>query len=237
MAHRVLAPSSPYTQPDPSPSTSSGGYLLATRPASPTKVPIPLPHFTASNTLQQEQGKENNSRYSHPPTALSPPTPNTAYSIQSPTAPISSPKLSYTVAAAPPPTFYSSSRPSPASTSSSSAASAVPHYNNNNNNMHYHRPTGHTQAYSTAEPTMTQLLANQPSGIGQSYASRMQDRDSTMANATGVVSRRKGQGFKEWEKVRLNSAEVKRKADVAQLCQLPSWTLGAELRLAAPALR
>ncbi|KPV73545.1 uncharacterized protein RHOBADRAFT_38109 [Rhodotorula graminis WP1] len=38
-----------------------------------------------------------------------------------------------------------------------------------------------------------------------------------MANATGVLSWRKGQGFKEWEKVKLASPEVKRKADVAQL--------------------
>lgn len=38
-----------------------------------------------------------------------------------------------------------------------------------------------------------------------------------MHNATGLVSWRKGQGFKEWEKQKLASTEVRRKADVAQL--------------------
>lgn len=65
---------------------------------------------------------------------------------------------------------------------------------------------------------MVQLLAEQPNAGASHYASRL-DRDSTMANATGVASWRKGQGFKEWEKAKLNSAEVKRKADVAQLCE------------------
>ena len=82
----------------------------------------------------------------------------------------------------------------------------------------YLRPVGSAQAQAAQhEPTMDQLLASQGKGLS-SYSSRMVDRDSTMSPATGVVSWRKGQGFKEWEKVRLNSAEVKRKADVAQLC-------------------
>ncbi|ORY88965.1 kinase-like domain-containing protein [Leucosporidium creatinivorum] len=81
--------------------------------------------------------------------------------------------------------------------------------------MHYHRPTASTNAYSSAEPTMTQLLAQQPTSL-TSYANRMRE-DATMGQATGVVSWRKGQGFKEWEKVRLQSPEVRRKADVAQL--------------------
>ncbi|GAA6011222.1 hypothetical protein JCM11491_006763 [Sporobolomyces phaffii] len=74
---------------------------------------------------------------------------------------------------------------------------------------HYTRPM------AKPEPTMTQLLASQPTAMAH-YA-RKHDADSTMANATGLVSWRKGQGFKEWEKHKLNSTEVKRKADVAQL--------------------
>ncbi|GAA6049271.1 hypothetical protein JCM3770_005915 [Rhodotorula araucariae] len=73
------------------------------------------------------------------------------------------------------------------------------------------------QGAAAAEPTMTQLLASQGTPLGGHYAPPRQQGDATMANATGVLSWRKGQGFKEWEKVKLNSAEVKRKADVAQL--------------------
>ncbi|KAK4700663.1 cell cycle protein kinase DBF2, partial [Phenoliferia sp. Uapishka_3] len=103
----------------------------------------------------------------------------------------------------------------------------------------YLRPVGSASAAQAAanyEPTMDQLLAGQSKGLS-SYHNRMADRDSTMSNATGVVSWRKGQGFKEWEKVRLNSAEVKRKADVAQLCSslddeaselIPSFALLAD---------
>lgn len=78
------------------------------------------------------------------------------------------------------------------------------------------------------DPTIAQLLAAQgrPAGAGgsafhypHSHATNGGPRDLTMGNATGLVSWRKGQGFKEWEKVKLESAEVKRKADVAQLCQ------------------
>jgi hypothetical protein len=72
------------------------------------------------------------------------------------------------------------------------------------------------------EPTMTQLLQSQPTSLAH-YSKRSGgggDGDSTMNNATGLLSWRKGQGFKEWEKVKLNSTEVKRKADVAQLCTL-----------------
>lgn len=106
----------------------------------------------------------------------------------------------------------------------------------------YHRPTGHQQyqAHHPAEPTMIQLLAEQPTGMS-SYPSRIiNERDATMASATaglGAMSWRKGQGFKEWEKVKLDSAEVKRKADLAQLCaclmshppplSLASWVLTA----------
>ncbi|GAA5915785.1 hypothetical protein JCM8208_003885 [Rhodotorula glutinis] len=98
---------------------------------------------------------------------------------------------------------------------------------------HYVRPLGGSglaQGGSTAfshrpaaEPTMTQLLATQGTALGH-YASprplphhTQSGGDATMGNATGVLSWRKGQGFKEWEKVKLASPEVKRKADVAQL--------------------
>ncbi|GAA5841991.1 hypothetical protein JCM9279_002747 [Rhodotorula babjevae] len=96
---------------------------------------------------------------------------------------------------------------------------------------HYVRPLGGSTiaqgahrppTASAAEPTMTQLLATQGTALGH-YASprplphHTQSGDATMANATGVLSWRKGQGFKEWEKVKLASPEVKRKADVAQL--------------------
>lgn len=106
---------------------------------------------------------------------------------------------------------------------------------------HYVRPLGgsglaqgggtafsHRPPHNAAEPTMTQLLATQGTALGH-YASprplahhTQSGGDATMGNATGVLSWRKGQGFKEWEKVKLASPEVKRKADVAQLCASPS---------------
>ncbi|GAA5876814.1 hypothetical protein JCM16303_006293 [Sporobolomyces ruberrimus] len=83
---------------------------------------------------------------------------------------------------------------------------------------HYTRPMpASTSTSSSAEPTMTQLLASQPTSLAHYSRRNAGDGDSTMSNATGLLSWRKGQGFKEWEKVKLNSMEVKRKADVAQL--------------------
>ena len=85
---------------------------------------------------------------------------------------------------------------------------------------HYTRPMA--KLNNQNEPTMTQLLASQPTSLAH-YSKRGGngggDGDSTMGNATGLLSWRKGQGFKEWEKLKLNSNEVKRKADVAQLCK------------------
>lgn len=90
--------------------------------------------------------------------------------------------------------------------------------------QHHQQNHGRTKGHSS-EPSVVQLLAEQPSDRG-GYISRLQqsqygnvERDSAMANAPGVVSWRKGQGFKAWEKARLESSEVRRKADVAQLCQ------------------
>lgn len=96
---------------------------------------------------------------------------------------------------------------------------------------HYTRPMpASTSTSSSAEPTMTQLLASQPTSLAHYSRRNAGDGDSTMSNATGLLSWRKGQGFKEWEKVKLNSMEVKRKADVAQLCE-PSTILLSFLRL------
>lgn len=84
------------------------------------------------------------------------------------------------------------------------------------NGNHFSRP----MPTHSNEPSVVQLLAQQPTERG--YHARAVDRDSTMGNATGVASWRKGQGFKQWEKQRLESSEVRRKADVAQLCSSSS---------------
>lgn len=103
-------------------------------------------------------------------------------------------------------------RPLPPSPTKTTATATVNHYT---------RPLGGNaraaQQSQQAEPTMVQLLASQGTAPAH-YASRGGAGDVTMGNATGVLSWRKGQGFKEWEKIKLNSPEVKRKADVAQLC-------------------
>lgn len=85
----------------------------------------------------------------------------------------------------------------------------------------------------SSDPTVAQLLAaqgNAHAAAAFQYPHPNQLRDSTMANATGIVSWRKGQGFKEWEKAKLDSQEVKRKADVAQLCQSACVSLGECVR-------
>lgn len=71
------------------------------------------------------------------------------------------------------------------------------------------------------EPTIQSLLAN--TGHGSSIlpahmrtgTNRMDIDDKTM---TGLASWRRGQGFKQWEQALFKSPEVKRKADMAQLC-------------------
>lgn len=81
----------------------------------------------------------------------------------------------------------------------------------------------------SSDPTVAQLLAAQGNAHAHAafqYPHANPLRDSTMGNATGIVSWRKGQGFKEWEKAKLDSQEVKRKADVAQLCQSACVSLG-----------
>lgn len=84
----------------------------------------------------------------------------------------------------------------------------------------------------SSELTVQQLLAqsqspaNMHTRIGDDYK-RETAAGSSAANNTGLASWRKGQGFKAWETELLRSAEVKRKADVAQLCKPPrnasSW--------------
>ncbi|KAL8284233.1 hypothetical protein RQP46_004982 [Phenoliferia psychrophenolica] len=127
--------------------------------------------------------------------------------------------FAHSQATSPQPQHAAFARPLPPSPYAASPSPSVLH-------QPYLRPVGSAQAQAAAaaaqaqseshEPTMDQLLGMQGKGLS-SYSNRMIDRDSTMSPATGVVSWRKGQGFKEWEKVRLNSPEVKRKADVAQL--------------------
>ncbi|GAA5991766.1 hypothetical protein JCM10908_001131 [Rhodotorula pacifica] len=130
-------------------------------------------------------------------------------------------------------------RPLPPSPTKTTATAVVNHYVRPQQPQQQHNPPLHSLAqsasapyYGTAavlpmyssDPTIAQLLAAQgnaaAAGSSSAYhypAAANQPRDLTMSNATGIVSWRKGQGFKEWEKVKLDSQEVKRKADVAQL--------------------
>lgn len=224
MAHRVLTPSSPYTQPDSHPSQAQAYPQLATRPTSPTKLPIPLPF---QHGKENSTSTSNNHRYSLPcpSPSLSQHAPSLSPNHSNYASALSSPKLSPFVATAtaPSPTFYAS-RAAPAPAQPLPQPQPAQHQSQAKA-MHYHRSTASTGAYPPVnEPTMTQLLAQQPTSLS-SYANRMRERDggdATMGQATGVVSWRKGQGFKEWEKVRLQSAEVRRKADVAQLCEFKS---------------
>lgn len=229
MVHRILTPSSPYTT-----STS-------TPPASKGKVPVVNDVNQHQYYSRQQIGKENltsnntvPTNYRHQasavPAIIAPSSSSFASSSSSastrpPDSPllssayISSPQLSTFVAAAPAPSYAAAMPVTP--TVTAAGVGSTSHFVS-----HYHRPTAaHQQQKQSSEPSMAQLLAEQPKGLNH-YSSRAaaaaQDRDSTMANATGVASWRKGQGFKEWEKVKLNSAEVKRKADVAQLCEYPN---------------
>ena len=79
---------------------------------------------------------------------------------------------------------------------------------------------------SNTEPTIQQLLAQTSLGShtrmttdGSSTSNGDAAAPSSTAAAVGMASWRKGQGFKAWETELLKSAEVKRKADVAQLCK------------------
>lgn len=67
------------------------------------------------------------------------------------------------------------------------------------------------------EPTMIQLLAQSPSKVSQTSTKRMETE--TTGTHYGVASWRKGQGFNVKEGELLKNPEVRRKADVAQLCE------------------
>lgn len=76
------------------------------------------------------------------------------------------------------------------------------------------------------EPTMQELLAQSPGVIHtrsailhSDAASKHSNNNNDPTSMTGMASWRKGQGFKQWEQELLKSAEVRRKADVAQLCE------------------
>lgn len=72
----------------------------------------------------------------------------------------------------------------------------------------------------SSEPTMQELLAQSPGIVHTRSAIHNPESSST-----GMVSWRKGQGFKQWEQELLRSPEVRRKADVAQLCECNAATL------------
>lgn len=73
------------------------------------------------------------------------------------------------------------------------------------------------------EPTMAQLLAQSPAHnhIRQATEPTAGAAANGAGNAAniGLASWRKGQGFKAWESELLKSQDVRRKADVAQLCK------------------
>ncbi|GAA5918223.1 hypothetical protein JCM6882_003016 [Rhodosporidiobolus microsporus] len=223
MAHRILTPSSPYTQPH-----SSHHSVL---PQAPPLVPLSISSASASankenapaSVAPSQAAPPSPTKYCHPHSPT--PTPLATFAA-SPTSPRLHqhqplPPMPPSSSTAPPPSYTHHVLPAPGSPTKSAATAVVNHYT---------RPLGggtgaggagggaFPRAAMAAEPTMTQLLAAE--GTHMAHYSRRPgggDGDATMGNATGVLSWRKGQGFKEWEKVKLNSAEVKRKADVAQL--------------------
>ena len=81
------------------------------------------------------------------------------------------------------------------------------------------------QQHASSEPTVAQLLAQSPAHMHTRSVVNGEGRDSPSngnGNGTAIASWRKGQGFKAWETELLKSAEVRRKADMAQLCTLHS---------------
>lgn len=72
---------------------------------------------------------------------------------------------------------------------------------------------------TSEEPTIQQLLAQ--TSIGGSHSRTTTDGSDVggVTSGLGMASWRKGQGFKAWESELLKSGEVRRKADVAQLCE------------------
>jgi hypothetical protein len=76
------------------------------------------------------------------------------------------------------------------------------------------------QQYSSNEPSIQELLAQSPGVVHTRSAILHQQADASSSSSsnTGMASWRKGQGFKQWEQELIRSPEVRRKADVAQLC-------------------
>ncbi|GAA5869143.1 hypothetical protein JCM3774_003963 [Rhodotorula dairenensis] len=144
-------------------------------------------------------------------------------------------------------------RPLPPSPTKTTATAVVNPYGRTHHPLAQSTATPPTYAHAypySPDPTVAQLLAAQSNARHAAAAATASvafqypnpyanQRDSTMANATGIVSWRKGQGFKEWEKVKLDSPEVKRKADVAQLYfydhyfDLLTYLSARKIRLAA----
>jgi len=84
----------------------------------------------------------------------------------------------------------------------------------------------------STEPSMQELLAQSP-GIVHTRSAIHNPESSN----TGMASWRKGQGFKQWEQELLRSPEVRRKADVAQLCKyhrVPYHCCGTDLTSRSP---
>ncbi|KAI7935700.1 hypothetical protein MJO28_016571 [Puccinia striiformis f. sp. tritici] len=88
-------------------------------------------------------------------------------------------------------------------------------HNNNNKNHYVHPPINNNVA---TEPTMSELLAatSLPPGI-PSFNHDGAGFMSDVRGDNGLVSWRKGQGFRAWESAILANPEVQRKANVAQL--------------------
>ena len=78
------------------------------------------------------------------------------------------------------------------------------------------------QHNGSSEPTVAQLLAQSPAHLHTRGAVVEGENREPSSNNVAIASWRKGQGFKAWESELLKSAEVRRKADVAQLCKSKS---------------
>lgn len=82
-------------------------------------------------------------------------------------------------------------------------------------------PPSSSSSSSSEEPTMAQLLAQSPAHLHTRHHQGPSSSSDGAGNNnnTGLASWRKGQGFKAWESELFKSQDVRRKADVAQLCE------------------
>ncbi|KAH8922283.1 kinase-like protein [Atractiella rhizophila] len=74
----------------------------------------------------------------------------------------------------------------------------------------------HSVVVASEEPTMSELLSQQNFGNTPGGVVREKERERR-SNEEGVVSWRKGQGFRDWEKEIFGKTAVRRKADLANL--------------------